>query len=212
MARLLKPTSKRATARGLAAATTISPLGESLDAELAEDALYSAMAWLLARQERIERRLAKRHLEEGCLGLYALPAGWLAGSAGPLAKRGHSRDGKKGNLQLACGLLCDRNGCPVAVDVFPGTTADPATLASQLAPVRERVSLAKVVLVGDRGLRTEARVREAVKPAGLAWIRALRGPALRSLVEADAVERARCDERDLVEIPSDAYPGASASW
>ena len=206
-ARILEPASKLATARGLAEATAASTLGEILDPELDEDDLYAAMDWLLERQERIEQGLAKRHLEEGCLVLYDLTSVWMEGRACPLAKRGHSRDGKKGKLQIEFGLLCDRDGCPVSVEVFPGNTADPATVGSQIATVQERFSLAKVVLVGDRGMLTEARIREEVKPAGLDWISALRGPAIRALVEAGDVEMSLFDETDLVEITSDAYPG-----
>ncbi len=207
VARILEPASKLAMARGLAEATAVSTLGEVLDAEMDEDALYGAMDWLLERQERIERSLAKRRLEEGCLVLYDLTSVWMEGRACPLARRGHSRDGKKGKLQIEFGLLCDRDGCPVSVEVFPGNTADPGTVASQITTLQERFSLAKVVLVGDRGMLTEARIREEVKPAGLDWISALRGPAIRSLVEAGDVEMSLFDERDLVEITSDAYPG-----
>ncbi len=207
VARILEPASKLATARGLVEATAVSTLGEILDPGLDEDSLYGAMDWLLERQERIERGLAKRHLDEGCLVLYDLTSVWMEGRACPLAKRGHSRDGKRGKLQIEFGLLCDRDGCPVSVEVFPGNTADPATLASQIATVRQRFSLSKVVLVGDRGMLTQARIREEVKPAGLDWISALRGPAIRSLVEAGDVEMSLFDERDLVEITSDAYPG-----
>jgi len=206
-ARILEPASKLATARGLAEATAVSTLGEMLDPELNEDDLYAAMDWLLERQERIEQGLAKRHLEEGCLILYDLTSVWMEGRSCPLAKRGYSRDGKKGKLQIEFGLLCDRDGCPVSVEVFPGNTADPATVGSQIATVQERFSLAKVVLVGDRGMLTEARIREEVKPAGLDWISALRGPAIRALVEAGDVEMSLFDETDLVEITSDAYPG-----
>ncbi len=207
VARILEPASKLATARELAEATAVSTLGETLDPGLDEDDLYTAMDWLLERQERIERGLAKRHLGEGCLVLYDLTSVWMEGRSCPLARRGHSRDGKQGKLQIEFGLLCDRDGCPVSVEVFAGNTADPATLASQIATLRERFSLSKVVLVGDRGMLTEARIREEVKPAGLDWISALRGPAIRSLVEAGDVEMSLFDERDLVEITSDAYPG-----
>ncbi len=132
---------------------------------------------------------------------------WMEGRACPLAKRGPSRDGTKGTLPIEFGLRCDRDGCPVSVPGFPGTTADPATRSSQVATLRERFSLAKVVRVGDRGMRTEARIREEVKPAGLDGIRALRGPAIRSLVEAGDVEMSLFDERDLAEITRDADPG-----
>ncbi len=120
VARILAPASK--LARGLAEATAASTLGEILEAEGDEDDLYDAMDWLLERQERIERSLAKRHLEEGCLVLYDLTSVWMEGRKCPLARRGHSRDGKKGKLQIEFGLLCDRDGCPVSVRVFPGNT------------------------------------------------------------------------------------------
>ena len=206
-ARILEPASKLATARGLAEATAVSTLGEILEAGLGEDDLYGAMDWLLERQERIERGLAKRHLEEGSLVLCDLTSVWMEGRRCPLARRGHSRDGRKGTLQITFGLLCDKDGCPVSVEVFPGNTADPNTVGSQVAAVRERFSLSRVVLVGDRGMLTAARIREEVKPAGLDWISALRGPAIRALLEAGAVEMSLFDERDLVEITSDAYPG-----
>ena len=207
VARILEPASKLATARGLAEATAVSTLGEILDPGEDEDDLYGAMDWLLERQERIERGLAKRHLDEGCLVLYDLTSVWMEGRACPLARRGHSRDGKKGKLQIEFGLLCDRDGCPVSVEVFSGNTADPATVGYEVATLQERFSLAKVVLVGDRGMLTEARIREEVRPAGLDWISALRGPAIRSLVEDGEVEMSLFDDRDLVEITSDAYPG-----
>ena len=206
-ARILEPASKLATARGLAEATAVSTLGEILEAGLGEDDLYGAMDWLLERQERIERGLAKRHLAEGSLVLCDLTSVWMEGRRCPLARRGHSRDGRKGTLQITFGLLCDKDGCPVSVEVFPGNTADPNTVGSQVAAVRERFSLARVVLVGDRGMLTAARIREEVKPAGLDWISALRGPAIRALLEAGDVEMSLFDERDLVEITSDAYPG-----
>ena len=206
-ARILEPASKLATARGLAEATAVSTLGEILEAGLGEDDLYGAMDWLLERQERIEQGLAKRHLAEGSLVLYDMTSVWMEGTKCPLARRGHSRDGKKGTLQITFGLLCDKDGCPVSVEVFPGNAADPNTVGSQVAAVRQRFSLSRVVLVGDRGMLTAARIREEVKPSGLDWISALRGPAIRALVEAGDVEMSLFDERDLVEITSDAYPG-----
>ncbi len=208
VARVLQPGSKLATARGLAEATATDTLAETLGlGRLDEDDLYAAMDWLLGRQDRIERALAKRHLEEGALVLYDLTSAYLEGRRCPLAKRGHSRDGKRGKLQIEFGLLCDAEGRPVAVEVFPGNTADPMTVGAQIEKLRERFGLSKVVLVGDRGMLTEARIREEVKPAGLDWIGALRGPAIRKLVESGAVQLSLFDERDLVEVRSDAYPG-----
>ena len=207
-ARILDPGSKLATARGLAEATARNTLAEELSlGPLDEDDLYASMDWLLERQDRIERGLAKRHLGEGTLVLYDLTSVWMEGRTCPLAKRGHSRDGKRGKLQIEFGLLCARDGCPVSVEVFAGNTADPSTVGAQVAKLRQRFGLSRVVLVGDRGMLTEARIREEVEPAGLDWVSALRGPAIRALVESGAVQLSLFDERDLVEVTSDAYPG-----
>ena len=208
VARVLQPGSKLATARGLAEATARDSLADALElGAVDEDDLYAAMDWLLKRQGRIERALAKRHLTDGALVLYDLTSAYLEGRRCPLAKRGHSRDGKRGKLQIEFGLLCDGGGCPVAVEVFAGNTADPMTVGAQIEKLRERFGLSKVVLVGDRGMLTEARIREEVKPAGLDWIGALRGSAIRKLVESGAVQMSLFDETDLVEVQSDAYPG-----
>ena len=208
VARVLAPGSKLATARGLAEAAARDTLAETLGlGAVDEDDLYAAMDWLLERQDRIERGLAKRHLEDGALVLYDLTSVYLEGRQCPLAKRGHSRDGKRGKLQIEFGLLCDAEGRPVAVEVFPGNIADPMTVGAQIEKLRERFGLSRVVLVGDRGMLTEARIRDEVKLAGLDWIGALRGPAIRKLVESGAVQLSLFDERDLVEIRADAYPG-----
>ena len=207
-ARLLDPGSKLATARGLDAGSARDTLAGSLDlGPLDEDDLYAAMDWLLARQERIERRLAKRHLRDGTLVLYDLTSVWMEGRTCPLARRGHARDGKRGKLQIVIGLLCDRAGCPVSVEVCAGNTGDPATVGAQVEKLRTRFGLSRAVLVGDRGMLTEARLRDDVRPAGLDWISALRGPAIRSLVDAGAVQLSLFDEQDLVEVRSEAYPG-----
>ena len=207
-ARILDPGSKLATARGLAEATARDSLAETLRlGPLDEDDLYASMDWLGERQERIERRLAKRHLAQGTLVLYDLTSVWMQGRTCPLAKRGHSRDGKRGKLQIELGLLCTHDGCPVSVEVFAGNLADPSTVGAQVGKLRQRFGLSRVVLVGDRGMLTEARIREQVKPAGLDWVSALRGPAIRALVESGAVQLSLFDERDLVEVTSDAYPG-----
>ena len=208
VARILDPGSKLATARGLAEATARDSLAETLAlGEIDEDDLYAAMDWLLERQDAIERRLARRHLKDGALVLYDLTSVYLEGRRCPLGRRGYSRDGKRGKLQIEFGLLCDAEGRPVAVEVFHGNTADPATVGAQVDKLRHRFGFSRVVLVGDRGMLTEARIREDVKPAGLDWISALRGPAVRSLVESGAVQLSLFDEKDLVEIRSDAYPG-----
>ena len=208
VARILDPGSKLAAARGLAGATSRDSLAGTLGLEdCGEDDLYAAMDWLLERQDAIERRLARRHLEDGALVLYDLTSVYLEGRHCPLGRRGYSRDGKRGKLQIEFGLLCDAGGRPVAVEVFDGNTADPATVGAQIDKLRRRFGLSRVVLVGDRGMLTEARIRDDVRPAGLDWISALRGPAVRSLVESGAVQMSLFDETDLVEIRSDAYPG-----
>ena len=208
VARVLEPGSKLATARSLATDTAHDSLAETLELEdCDEDDLYAAMDWLLERQDAIERRLARRHLTDGALVLYDLTSVWLEGRHCPLGRRGHSRDGKRGKLQIEFGLLCDAEGRPVAVEVFDGNTADPATVGAQVDKLRRRFGFSRVVLVGDRGMLTEARIREDVRPAGLDWISALRGPAVRSLVESGALQLSLFDETDLVEIRSDAYPG-----
>ena len=208
VARILDPGSKLAAARGLAEETARDSLADTLGLEdCDEDDLYAAMDWLQKRQNAIEERLAKRHLQDGALVLYDLTSVYLEGRHCPLGRRGHSRDGKRGKLQIEFGLLCDAGGRPVAVEVFDGNTADPATVGAQIDKLRRRFGLSRVVLVGDRGMLTEARIREDVRPAGLDWISALRGPAVRSLVESGAVQLSLFDETDLVEIRSDAYPG-----
>ena len=175
--------------------------------DIDEDDLYAAMDWLLERQGTIVRRLAKRHFKDGALVLYDLTSVYLEGRRCPLARHGYSRDGKRGKLQIEFGLLGDRQGCPVAVEVFEGNTSDPATVGVQIDKLRRRFGLSRVVRVGDRGMPTEARIREEVRPAGLDWVSALRSSAIRELVESGAVQMSLFDETDLVEIRSTAYPG-----
>ena len=208
VARILAPDSKLATARGLAADTARDSLAEMLGIEAVdEDELYAAMDWLLERQRTIEQRLAKRHLSDGALVLYGLTSTYLEGRCCPLAKRGYSRDGKRDKLQIVFGLLCNRDGCPIAVEVFDGNTADPSTVGVHIEKLRQRFALSRVVLVGDRGMLTEARIREEVAPAGLDWISALRAPAIRELMSSGAVQRSMFDDTDLAEVRCDAYPG-----
>ena len=209
VARILDPRSKLATARGLSSHTASDSLAEMLDlADADENELYQAMDWLLQRQTAIETRLADKHLQEGALVLYDLSSTWFEGRHCPLARYGYSRDRKRGSLQLVFGLLCDRQGWPLAIEAFQGDTADPSTVAAQVDKMRKRFGLSRVVLVGDRGLLTEARIREDLKPAGLDWISALRGPALRALVEQGALQPSLFDQRDLAEITCPTlYPG-----
>ena len=208
-ARILEPRSKLATARGLTPQTMSSTLAEVLCVEGAdEDELYEAMDWLLGRQQRLEAALAKRHLSDGTLVLYDVSSTYFEGRHGPLGKLGHSRDGKRGKLQIVFGLLCTARGCPVAVEVFAGNTGDPKTLASQVRKLRERFGLQRLVLVGDRGMITEARIRCDLRPeGGIEWITALRAPAIQKLVQQGAFQMSLFDEKDLAEIRSPDYPG-----
>jgi transposase len=184
-------------------------LGEQLHlGEVDEQDLYAAMDWLLERQGAIETALAQRHLKGGTLVLYDLSSTYFEGRACPLAHLGHSRDGKKGTLQIVFGLLCDRHGCPVAVEVLEGNTADPKTVGAQVAKLRERFGLERVVLVGDRGMLTEARIREELRgQEGLDWITALRAPAIRALVEQKTLQLSLFDQRDMATVTSPEYPG-----
>ncbi|CAG0992936.1 hypothetical protein BURK2_02495 [Burkholderiales bacterium] len=203
-ARVLDPRSKLATTRAWHQSTLAEELHVG-DAD--EDELYAAMDWLLERQPRIEKGLAKRHLREGALVLYDLTSTYFEGRTCPLAQLGYSRDGKRGLLQIVFGLLTDAQGCPIAVEVFSGNTGDPSTVASQVAKLRTRFGLQSVVLVGDRGMLTAARIREELAPAGLSWITALRAPAIDALRSAGSLQLSLFDEKDLGEITDPAYPG-----
>jgi len=208
VARILTPGSKLATARAVAAETAQTSLGVLLHVEDAdEDQLYAAMDWLLPRQARIETVLASRHLDN-TLVLYDVTSSYFEGRTCPLARRGYSRDHRRGTLQIVIGLLCNREGCPVAVEVFPGNTADPATVAPQVQKLRERFGLERVVLVGDRGMLTDARIREELEPVeGLSWISALRAPAIQRLAAQETIQRSLFDEVDLAEVTSPDFPG-----
>ena len=209
VARVIDAQSKLATARALTPESAVSTLGEVLTlGAVDQHELYAAMDWLVGRQEAIEQRLAQRHLREHTLVLYDLTSSYVEGTHCPLAKRGHSRDRKKGTLQIVFGLLCTGAGCPVAVEVFEGSTSDPRTVASQVAKLRQRFGLARVVLVGDRGMLTAARIREDLQGIdGLHWITTLRAPTIRKLVATGTVTPSLFDERDLAEVTSDEFPG-----
>ena len=221
--RILDPVSKLAAARGLSPATACSSLGEALGlGDVDDDELYAALDWLLVRQPAIEAILAKRHLTNGTLVLYDVSSSYMEGSCCPLAKRGYSRDGKKGTLQIVYGLLCAPDGCPVAsrltalrgisplrglIEVFGGNTGDPATLAPQIEKLKQRFHLDRVVLVGDRGMITEARITEDLEAAGLDWITALRAPAIKELMNSGALQLTLFDQRDMASITSPDFPG-----
>jgi len=207
VARLIDPASKLATARGLTEDTATSSLGQVLGlGAVDEQELYEALDWLVSQQQRIERALARRHLDHGTLVLYDVTSTYFEGRTCPLAKRGYSRDGKRHKLQIVFGLMCTAQGCPVAVEVFEGNVGDPSTLAIQIDKIKQRFGIEHIVLVGDRGMITEARINETVKPAGLNFITALRAPAIHSLAEAGTIQLSLFDERDLAEVSSPDYP------
>jgi hypothetical protein len=202
--RLIHPGSKLASALHFDETT----LGDELGVAGADvDELYAALDWLLARQERIEKKLAARHLRDGGLALYDLSTSFYTGTHCPLARFGHDRDGKAGYPIIAYGVLTDAHGCPVGVSVYPGNTGDPTTVADQAKKLRERFGLQDVLLVGDRGMLTQTRIDALRAQPGLGWISALRSPAIRELVERGALQRSLFDQCNLAEIHSPDYPG-----
>ena len=208
VARLIAPASKLATARMLDPVTAASSLGDVLGlGAVDEDELYAAIDWLGKRQQAIEKALARKHLHDGTLVLYDVSSSYLEGRCCELAKLGYNRDGKKGKLQIVYGLLCAPDGCPVAIEVFEGNTADPRTLGAQIDKIKSRFALKHVVMVGDRGMITQARLDAEIAPAGLDWITALRAPAIRALAEGGALQMSLFDERDMAAITSPDYPG-----
>ena len=209
VARVLEPASKLATSRALHPDTLSSTLGELLHLDSpSEDELYQAMDWLLPQQARIEQALAKRHLAEGALVLYDLTSTYFEGRHCPLAKLGHPRDGNKGKLQVVFGLMTNAEGCPVAVEVYAGNTSDPKTVSDQVTKLRQRFGLQRVILVGDRGMITSARIRDNLQPApGIDWITALRAPAIKKLASAGVLQLSLFDSRDLAEITHPDFPG-----
>jgi Transposase DDE domain len=208
-ARILDPASKLATARGLHPGTLNSSLGDLLHLAAADESeLYHAMDWLLPRQQRIEQELAKRQLSGGGLVLYDLTSTYFEGRHCPLAKLGHSRDDKSGKPQIVFGLLTNSKGCPVAVEVFEGNTADPKTVSSQIEKLRLRFQLKDVVLVGDRGMITSARIREDLPAShGIQWISALRANQIQKLAKDGQLQMSLFDQTGLVEIAHPDFPG-----
>ena len=208
VAQVIDPGSKLAIARGLRDATAASSLGEVLGAgSCDEDDLYAAMDYLHARQHAIEDGLAARHLAGGTLVLYDVSSAAFEGRTCPLGAIGHPKDGVRGRLQIVYGLLTSPEGIPVAIEVFQGNTGDPATVASQVTKVKDRFGITKVVLVGDRGMLTAARLRENVRPEGLDWITALRAPQVKKLVRDGDLQLTLFDVQDLAEITSPDFPG-----
>ena len=208
--RLVAPRSKLGFVRAINGESANTSLGEVLAlSKVAEHEVYAALDWLGTQQERIENGLARRHLQGGMLVLYDVSSSYLEGRKCPLAQHGYSRDHRGDRPQIVYGLLCTRDGLPVAVEVFAGNTADPSTLTAQVTKLKERFGLDRVVLVGDRGMLTSARIREDVQPAGFDWISCLRSGAIQELAaEGGPLQLSLFDERDLAEIEApEQFPG-----
>src|SRR6202163_1700585 len=209
VARLLEPAAKLATARMLDPATATHSLGEMLGlGRVTAKEVYAALDWLGSEQPFIEATLARRYLKDGALLLYDVTSTYLEGRCCELAQHGYSRDHRSDRPQIVIGLMCAADGCPVAVEVFEGNTADPMTLSAQIDKLKQRFKLQRVVMVGDRGLLTSARIEQTLRPAGLDWITALRAPAIKQLAAAGGpLQPSLFDDRDMAEIISPDYPG-----
>ncbi|OUL29366.1 IS4 family transposase [Nostoc sp. RF31YmG] len=209
VARIIEPRSKLATSRGMSDETCSSSLGEMLGLEgVDEDELYLTMDWLLQKQGTIENNLAALHLEEGTLVLYDVSSSYFEGKACPIAKYGYNRDGKKGKLQIVFGLLCNKEGCPISVEVFEGNTSDPTTFTQQIEKVRARFGIQQVIWVGDRGIISSTRIKSSFKKEHqVDWISALRSSQIRSLIEQDCIQLSLFDEKNIAEISSPDYLG-----
>jgi transposase len=202
--RILFPATKLATTRLWHTNTLAEDFGV---ADATEDDLYRAMDWLLAGQDRIQKKLAARHLQEDSLVLYDLSSSYFEGSCCPLAKLGYSRDGKRGTLQVNYGLLTDDRGCPVAISVHPGNTSDSSTFMPQVTRLREEFGIKHMVMVGDRGMISQKAIDEMSQDADVAWITALRSSSIRTLVQQRHLQLGLFDERNLLEISSPDFPG-----
>ncbi len=207
--RLIDPAAKLATARALDERTAINSLGVTLGlGEVNVKEVYAALDWLGMAQPSIEDALARRHLRDGTLVLYDVSSSYVEGRCCELARFGHSRDHRPDKMQIVYGLLCAPDGCPVAIEVFEGNTGDPSTVGRQIAKLKERFGLKRVVMVGDRGMITDARIKEDLKPSGLDWITALRAPSIQQLAAEDGpLQLSFFDDRDLAEIESPDFPG-----
>ena len=209
VARIISPASKLATHRMLHDDTANTSLGRVLRVgQCGADDLYRALDWLHEAQPAIERRLARQHLVGSTLVLYDLTSTWLTGRCCELAARGHSRDGKRDDPQIVFGLICTAQGCPISVEVFPGNTADPATLAAQVSKLRERFGIERIVWAGDRGMLTSARIEQVLKPQGMDWVSSLRSTQVMQLAaEHGPFQPSLFDERNLIELTSEHFPG-----
>ncbi|HSI58697.1 MAG TPA: IS1634 family transposase [Ideonella sp.] len=209
VARVTEPASKLATHRLLHDDTASSSLGRVLGVgQCSADDLYRALDWLHEAQPAIERRLARQHLLGSTLVLYDLTSTWLTGRCCELAARGHSRDGKRDDPQIVFGLICSAQGCPIAVEVFPGNTGDPATVAAQVSKLRERFGIEHIVWAGDRGMLTSARIEQVLAPQGMDWVSSLRASQIAQLAaEHGPFQPDLFDQRNLIELTSEHFPG-----
>ena len=208
VARLLNPESKLATARGLSSETAFCSLGEELNlSNINENDFYEAMDWLIERQDKIEAKLAKKHLSNGCILLYDTSSSYVEGSKCPLAKRGYNRDKKKGKLQINYGLICDIEGRPIAIEVFEGNTSDPATLSYQIEKVKHKFNISKIIFVADRGVVTQARIDEELSKIGWDWVSALTSKSISKLVKTKTLIPSNYEKEDFAEVSSPDYPG-----
>ena len=209
VARVISPASKLATHRLLHDETASSSLGRVLGVgQCSAEDLYRALDWLHEAQPAIEQRLARQHLSGSTLVLYDLTSTWLTGRCCELAARGHSRDGKRDDVQIVFGLICTAQGCPIAVEVFPGNTGDPATVAAQVSKLRERFGIEHIVWAGDRGMLTSARIEQVLEPQGMDWVSSLRAPQIAQLAaERGPLQPSLFDERNLLELTSEHFPG-----
>jgi hypothetical protein len=209
VARMICPASKLATHRLLHDDTASCSLGRVLGVgQCRAEELYRALDWLHEAQPAIERRLARQHLVGSTLVLYDLTSTWLTGRCCELAARGHSRDGKRDDAQIVFGLICTAEGCPIAVEVFPGNTGDPATVAAQVGKLRDRFGIEHIVWAGDRGMLTSARIEQVLKPQGMDWVSSLRAPQIAQLAEEHGpFQPSLFDQRNLLELTSEHFPG-----
>jgi len=208
VSRIISPGSKLANLTSLQPETAEHSLADELQLQdIQTPEMYEALDWLLKRQTRIENKLAKKHLADGILVLYDVSSSYYTGRQSELIKMGYSRDGKPGEPQIVYGLLCAPDGCPVAIEVFSGNTADPTTFTVQVNKIRKRFGIQRVVLVGDRGMITSKRIDEDLREVeGLEWITALRNTSIKKLVQQQTIQLSLFDERDLAEVTSCEYP------
>jgi transposase len=209
VARVISPASKPATHRLLHDDTATCSLGRVLGVgQCSAEDVYRALDWLHEAQPAIERQLARQHLVGSTLVLYDLTSTWMTGHCCELAKRGHSRDGKREDPQIVFGLICSAEGCPIAVEVFEGNTADPATVKAQVTKLQTRFGIQHIAWAGDRGMLTAARIEQVLRPNGMDWVTCLRAPQIAQLsAERGPFQPSLFDERNLIEVTSEQYPG-----